>query len=712
MVLGTCIIRPANAPIEALRPESITIDGAQDGFVVGFTIRQIFKHESAIAEEMSYIVPNNSKICMYDTTFRIGSDIIKAIIEEKKRAEEIYLEAKASGRAALLGSNIGNGLVEFKLGNIPADVECEVIVKCGFTASSATPSSLFFKFPLDTCTPSGSTHCVATFVKNLFQFSIRNVRPDFVSNISSNVEGFYSNGIYTITGKPATSSLIVTTELTQPLTNECLVEGNMMALTCYMNDFGGASEEAGENIEFVFVIDCSGSMSGSRIQHAKQSLRTFIESLPRNSFFNIIRFGSEFVPLFPASVPCNADNRQAALRLSESIEANLGGTELLRPLEFIFRQKSIGKGIRQLFVLTDGEIYETDRVIQMSADNRKDNRVFTIGIGGADAGLVEGLANATGGRADFVKDIADLTPTVMQQFHSSLAGHLVNIQFHVSGHDDLEISPFPILPISKAVSSTIYIKCHEAFDGSESILVSGDLGQEHRDIPIETRHLGLEPGLLYCLYAYETLRCLERDMTRHRDLISELSTRCVQLSVSSGVLCNETAFVGVSNKVYIQRPSAGPMQVFAKTLTGKHTTCVVCLEDRVEDLKKEIQNKEGIPVDQIRLIYAGRQLEDGRTLAEYGITKDSSIHLVLKLRSHSPFDLRIEMENGQSITIQVVKTERIVEVKRQIEGKTGIPVAQQQLRFQRILLQNHKTLEEYTIRSDACLALAVDPPQG
>ena len=122
--------------------------------------------------------------------------------------------------------------------------------------------------------------------------------------------------------------------------------------------------------EFLFVIDCSGSMSGSNIQSAAEMLITCVRSLPNGSYFNIIAFGSHFRQLFHASEMYSKHAVERAVGFANQLQASLGGTDLLPPLQWIFKKACCGMLPRQLFIVTDGGVNNTQQVLSLIRRNR------------------------------------------------------------------------------------------------------------------------------------------------------------------------------------------------------------------------------------------------------------------------------------------------------------------------------------------------------
>ena len=181
---------------------------------------------------------------------------------------------------------------------------------------------------------------------------------------------------------------------------EVAPDGSGCAMLTLVPEF----ECAPQAVEIIFLVDCSGSMAGQRIEAAQRALNVFLHSLPISCHFNIYRFGDSFQSLFPKSQPYTQHSLDRAEQyVQQVLKADLGGTEILNPLQAIFSQQPASLGCRQLFVLTDGQVTNTEQVIDICRKNASTTRIFSVGIGDeVSRHLVQGMARAATGTAEFI----------------------------------------------------------------------------------------------------------------------------------------------------------------------------------------------------------------------------------------------------------------------------------------------------------------------
>jgi Ca-activated chloride channel family protein len=187
-------------------------------------------------------------------------------------------------------------------------------------------------------------------------------------------------------------------------------------------------ESHAQAAEVIFVIDRSGSMAGPSIAEVRNALQLCLRSLTPGSRFNIVSFGDRHAALFEESRAYDEASLGEAAALVGALEADMGGTEILPALQFAVQQAPVAGLPRQVLLLTDGEVTNTDEVIDLARRHAATARFFTFGIGaGASQHLVNGIARVSGGAAEFIAPGERIEAKVMRQFKRVFAPAMTDV---------------------------------------------------------------------------------------------------------------------------------------------------------------------------------------------------------------------------------------------------------------------------------------------
>jgi len=215
------------------------------------------------------------------------------------------------------------------------------------------------------------------------------------------------------------------------------VDGRGVVAVAFTPTFPETSSPA----EIIFLVDRSGSMRGTSIDEVRNALQLCLRSMTSGCLFNIIGFGSSFRSLFPESCAYDQASLDCASKFVAGMCADLGGTEILPALQFALEQPRHAHLPRQVVVLTDGQVTNTDAVLALATKHAAQARIFTFGIGaGASQHLVRGLARVAGGSSEFIHPGERIEPKVIRQFGRLLSPALAGVSVDWIGGD---VTPAP-----------------------------------------------------------------------------------------------------------------------------------------------------------------------------------------------------------------------------------------------------------------------------
>ena len=185
---------------------------------------------------------------------------------------------------------------------------------------------------------------------------------------------------------------------------------------------------------FIFLVDQSGSMSGEPIDLVIKSLLIFIQSLPKDSYFQIIGFGSDFKKYNESPVKYNNKNINKIKEIIKNLKGDMGGTNIVKPLEDIFNNKKEYEKInlsKNILLLTDGEVDDKNECFNLIKENSHIFRIHSIGIGDSfDKELIELSGKYGKGSSNFVENLKNINNVIIKVLNKCLKPYLYDINFN------------------------------------------------------------------------------------------------------------------------------------------------------------------------------------------------------------------------------------------------------------------------------------------
>jgi len=314
--------------------------------------------------------------------------------------------------------------------------------------------------------------------------------------------------------------------------------------------------------EFIFVVDRSGSMSGKKIQQAQQTLLLCLASLPQGTLFNIVGFGSDFRFLFvKGSVVFDDSNKLKGVNYCKAMQADLGGTELLMPLQAIFRKPPKHDRPRQIFLFTDGEVDNTREIKDfVKRENLKNGtRFFCFGIGSqCSHNLVNSVAKAGSGKSEFIEEGDNMQAKVMRQLSFALSPTLKDIKVDWGtiplSDPCTPANPLPLFHgdrfLSYAFSSAAMSSQTEKCSGMVGINVDTPDGHHCFELSLSENCLYTRGYLIHVFAAKSLLTDYEEkyDQAIDNSLKESIKQSAIHLSELFSIVCRWTSFIGIESR--------------------------------------------------------------------------------------------------------------------------------------------------------------------
>ncbi|MCU0235351.1 MAG: VIT and VWA domain-containing protein, partial [Thermoanaerobaculales bacterium] len=559
--------------------------------------RQRYRNQGRVAIEAVYVFPAPEKAAVTGLVIETGGRRIVGTVKEKEEAFEIYDEALAAGHGAVLLDQHRPNVFQASVGNLEPGQEMVVelawVMELGWEGEAlrfVLPTTVAPRYaPAEDRVGVGQSEAeklnppTAFEVPYGLEFRAEVDVPGGLAGIGSPSHPLR----WTPRGEGATvelshetaamnEDLVLLITPAAPRAPQVVVErqpegGAVAALSFLPRLEAGAREPR----EVIFVIDRSGSMGGSSIEEARRALQLCLRSLQEGDRFDIISFGSSHRPMFGECRPYSQSSLDEAAAYVEAIYADMGGTEIMGPLAEALERRGAGVQ-RAVVLLTDGEVSNDGAVIELARRHAHTARVFTIGIGhGPSEHLINGVARASGGAAEFIKPGERIEPKVLRQFARIGAPVVEGVRVEWNGSLVEERAPYRQDQLFDGEPYLVYLRLPELEAGT--VRLAGQLGghEVSWELAVDPAQAA-EGAVVGPLAARAAIRDLEEGTSRlHAEGGSKQRGRrearvtkaIVELGLRYRLASSQTSFVAIEEREGKEQPERGRLVLVPQALT-------------------------------------------------------------------------------------------------------------------------------------------------
>jgi len=595
--LHSCLVTSSHVPIPL---QGVRIEACLTGLGSEVTVTQRYTNLEAVDVEAVYVFPLAEGAAVCGFTARVGDRLIRGHVEEREKAFEVYDDAMAAGHGAFLLDQERPNIFTVSVGNLRPQQTIEIALTYvtlltfeGAAVRLLIPTTVSPRYvpagppevgqpdgehvnpPAQETVPYGLTLTVEIRDTKMTQIespshAIRTTLHAHSTTVTLASDQADSPSPYAEAPSPYVALdrdfvlLMRPEDVYQPVAHVAReADGTLCAMVTFHPQPLGIPSRGNE---VLFLLDCSGSMQGDSMAQARRALALCVRALAAHDSFNIVCFGSSFTSLWPAPRPYSQASLDEATQYIQQLQADLGGTEILAPLQHLLQMAPDPERPRQLLVLTDGEVSNEADVIDLCGRYATTARVFAFGIGaGVSEHLVRGVARASHGAAEFIYPGERMEPKVLRMFgrvHTPAFKH-VHIDW---GGLEVEQAPAVCPPVFGGDSLTVFGRLKGgttdkvASGRSPEVILHADAHTWQVPITLEQPETG---GPIPTLWARHRIRDLEGrhgaplrgSSQAHRKAdrssaqgSSGRSPELVELGQRYGLLSSATSYVAVEER--------------------------------------------------------------------------------------------------------------------------------------------------------------------